>query len=381
MLTRVYFAILSLALFTILITGCNSGSPSDVDSGGAKTSEKGKSVPVELEGAGATFVEPIMKFWVRVYEEEKTGGKVKINYQGKGSGAGIASMTKKEVAFGCSDAPMNSKQLEEVKQKGGEVVHIPLVIGAVIPMYNLPGVAEPIKFTGPVLAEIFTGKITKWNDGKLTALNPDAKLPDLAIQPVYRLDPSGTSFMFSDYLSKVDPEFKKTVGASTTPNWPATVGIRQQKSDGVANHIDKNPGSIGYIELTFALDKKAKFGSVRNKAGKDILANLDSISAAGAASLDKVQTEEPYSLHQLTYNLTNADGDNSYPIAGMTFGVVYQKLEGDKAGGDKGRATVEFLRWVTSAEGQELARKRNYAPLPLVLQETIKARLDTVPVP
>jgi phosphate transport system substrate-binding protein len=334
---------------------------------------------LELDGVGATFIEPIMKFWTEQYLEA-TCGKVRINYQAKGSGAGIASMTKREVAFGCSDAPMNAKQLAEASQNGGAVVHIPLVIGAVVPMYNLPGVAEPVKFTGPVLAAIFTGKIRKWNDGILTALNPGLNLPDLAIQPVYRAEPSGTSFIFSDYLSKVDPEFKKTVGASTMPKWPNDVGIGQQKSDGVAGHIDRTAGAIGYIELTFALDKKATYGSVRNKAGNDILANFDSILAASDASLGEKQTEEPYSLHEMTFNLTNAGGEKSYPIAGISYGVVYQHLEGEKAGGAKGKALVEFLKWTVSSEGQDLARKRNFAPLPASLREKVLARLGTISI-
>jgi phosphate transport system substrate-binding protein len=198
-------------------------------------------------------------------------------------------------------------------------------------------------------------------------------LPDLAIQPVYRSDTSGTSFIFSDYLSKVDEGFKKTVGASTAPKWPETVGIRQNKSDGVAGHIDRTPGTIGYIELTYALSKKAKYGSVRNKAGKDILADLDSITAAGDASLSVAQTQEPYSLHELTYNLTNADGEKSYPIAGMCFAVLYKKQDAAK-----GKAVVSFLKWTTGSEGQDLANKKNYAPLPAALREKAAARLDSV---
>jgi phosphate transport system substrate-binding protein len=394
MLSRLPGAALILVAGLTLIFGVASASPKanhpiatvdgnaacvfNTDNNVVVLTERGlKPRVIDLQSGGATFIEPIMKFWVSEYEK-KTDSNVKINYQGKGSGAGIASMTKKEFAFGCSDAPMNKKQLEEANNKGGPVVHIPLVIGAVVPKYNLPGVAQPIKFTGPVLAEIFTGKIRKWNDAKVTALNPGVNLPDQAIQPVYRADPSGTSFIFSDYLSKVDGEFKKSVGASTNPNWPTNIGIKQPRSDGVAGHISRTPGAIGYIELTYALDTKAKFGSVQNKSGKDILANLDSISAAAAASLDKKPTDEPYSLHELTYNLTNADGDNSYPIAGISFGVVYQNLSGAH-GEEKAKATVDFFRWATT-EGQALARKRNFAPLPPALQEKIKARLDTITV-
>ncbi|HEX4612942.1 MAG TPA: phosphate ABC transporter substrate-binding protein PstS [Urbifossiella sp.] len=337
---------------------------------------------VEINAEGATFVEPIMKVWTNEYLE-KTGDRVRINYQGKGSGAGISQMTKKLAAFGCSDAPMNAAQLEEAGKAGGEVVHIPLVIGAVVPMYNLPGVEQPVRFTGPLLVEVFTGKVKRWDDPKLKALNPGVNLPGLDIQPVYRADPSGTSFIFSDYLAKIDPEFKKTVGVSTTPKWPETVGIRQQKSDGVAGHINRTAGAIGYIELTYALDQKekAKFGSVRNAAGKDVLADLAGITAAAAASLDVKQTEPPYSLHELTYNLTNAPGDASYPIAGMSFAVLYQKGDlGDDAAKARAKAVVEFLTWATSNEGQELAGRRNYAPLPPTLREKAAARLRTVVV-
>jgi phosphate transport system substrate-binding protein len=327
-----------------------------------------------LNGQGATFVEPIMKVWTSEYGE-KTAGDVQINYQGTGSGAGITAMTKRLADFGCSDAPMNRKQLDEARAEGGPVVHVPLVIGAVVPVYNLPGVEQPLQFTGPLLAEIFTGKITKWNDPKIKAQNSSANLPDLGIQPVYRADPSGTSFIFSDYLSKVSPEFKDTVGASTTPKWPGGVGTAQSKSDGVSGHIARTPGAIGYVELTYALDTNAKYGSVVNQAGKAIAATLESITAAAAASLGTKPTAEPYSLHELTYNLTDAPGPESYPIAGMSFAVLYQTQTGAK-----GKAVVAFLKWCTSAEGQALARKRNFAPLPESLQKQVAGKLDAVEI-
>ena len=330
-----------------------------------------------MNAEGATFIEPIMKVWTNEFRE-LTGGKVRINYQGKGSGAGVTSMTKRLAAFGCSDAPMNAEQLAAAKAAGGDVVHVPLVIGAVVPVYNLPGVDKPLAFTGPLLADLFTGKVGRWNDPRLKELNPGVNLPDLGVQPVYRSDPSGTSFIFSDYLSKVSPEFKAAVGAKTLPNWPKGVGIAQQKSDGVAGHIGRTAGAVGYLELTYALDSKEqmKYGSVRNKARKDIRADLDSITAAAAASLGAKPTDPPYSLHELTYNLTDAPGDASYPIAGMSFGVLYKKLGGDA----EAKAVVGFLKWTVSAEGQGLARKRNYAPLPDALRDQVKARLDGVEV-
>ena len=285
-------------------------------------------------------------------------------------------MTKKLADFGCSDNPMTSKQMAEVPA-GAEVVHLPLVVGAVVPVYNLPGVSEPIKFTGALLVEIFTGKIARWNDAKIAALNPGVSFPDTVIQPVFRSDPSGTTFIFCDYLAKVDENFKKSVGVSNAPTWPKGVGIALNKSDGVAGHISRTEGAIGYIELTYALDSKdkLKYGSVRNKAGKDVKADFDSITAAADASLDQKQTQEPYSLHELTFNLTDAAGEKSYPIAGMSFAVLYKHQEGAK-----GKAVVAFLRWATSAEGQALAKRRNYAPLPESLRAKIGARLDTISV-
>ena len=367
-------AFLAIPAVILGCIGCGKPVPTDpVGTGvpvdpGLKTLEA-----VELNGQGSTFVKPILDVWKEKFID-KTDGKVKINYTGTGSGAGVTQMTKKLADFGCSDNPMTSKQMAELPA-GAEVVHIPLVVGAVVPAYNLPGVSEPLKFTGPLLVEIFTGKIGKWNDPKIAALNPGVAFPDLAIQPVFRADPSGTTFIFCDYLAKVDENFKKTVGVSNAPAWPKGVGIAQSKSDGVAGHISRTEGAIGYIELTFALESKdkMKYGSVKNKAGKDVIADLESITAAADASLEQKQTQEPYSLHQLAFNLTDASGEKSYPIAGLSFAVLYKKQDGAK-----GKAVVAFLRWATSAEGQTLAKRRNYASLPESLRAKIGARLDSI---
>lgn len=360
----------AIALLACLaLSGCGSTPPEDPGrtTGGATAGEK-----VELSGRGATFIDPIMKFWTKEYAE-KTGQAVRINYQPTGSGDGINKFTEQLVDFSCTDAPMNRKQLDAAVAKGGPVIHVPLVIGAVVPMYNLPGVDKPITFTGPVLADIFLGKITAWDDPKLKELNPDVNLPSTKIQPVRRADPSGTSFIFADYLAKVSPEFKEKVSVSNEPSWPESVGAKQSKSDGLAGHVSRTPGAIGYVELTYALDTKAQYGAVVNKAGKPILADLDSITAAADATLGQPQTAEPFSLHDLTFALTNADGDRSYPIAAMSYAVIFKKLPGPK-----GRATVEFLKWVTSAEGQAMAKKRNFAPLPEALQRKIAEALESV---
>ena len=367
-------AFLAIPAVILGCIGCGKPVPTDPIGTGVPVDPGLKALEaVELNGQGATFVKPILDVWKEKFID-KTDGKVKINYTGTGSGAGVTQMTKKLADFGCSDNPMTSKQMAELPA-GAEVVHIPLVVGAVVPAYNLPGVSEPLKFTGPLLVEIFTGKIGKWNDPKIAALNPGVAFPDLAIQPVFRADPSGTTFIFCDYLAKVDENFKKTVGVSNAPAWPKGVGIAQSKSDGVAGHISRTEGAIGYIELTFALESKdkMKYGSVKNKAGKDVIADLESITAAADASLDQKQTQEPYSLHQLAFNLTDASGEKSYPIAGMSFAVLYKKQDGAK-----GKAVVAFLRWATSAEGQTLAKRRNYASLPESLRAKIGARLDSI---
>lgn len=353
----------------VALTGCTGCGG---DTSGTSAVEDLPDEPVVLSGRGATFVEPVMKFWTTEFRD-KTGGRVTVSYTGAGSGNGVSSMTDRLADFGCSDAPMNRKQLDVALSKGGPVVHVPLVIGAVVPMYNLPGVEKPVTFSGPAIADVFMGKITRWNDPKLAALNPGVNLPDLGIQPVARSDASGTSFIFSDYLAKVSPEFKAAVGASNEPRWSERVGVKQPQNNGVANHVIINPGALGYVELTYALDTKAQYGAVVNKAGKPVRADLSSITKAAEATLDVPQTAEPYSLHELTYSLTDAPGDGSYPIAGMSFAILYQKQSGPK-----GQGVVAFLKWVVTPEAQLIAEKRNYAPLPEPLQKKAREKLEAV---
>jgi phosphate transport system substrate-binding protein len=352
-----------LVLPLLLLFGCGRTPPPDNGSGGTTD------VPAaSLNAGGATFVQPIMKVWTDEFRD-KTGDKVKINYQGTGSSDGIGKLTNKEYAFGCSDAPMNQKELDTAKAKG-DVLHVPLVVGGVVPVYNLDGIDKPLAFTGPVLADIFLGTIKKWNDPKLAALNKGVNLPDLDIQPVFRSEGSGTSYIFTEYLSKVSEDFKAKVGA--TKSFPDKVGVGKKGSDGVAGHITTTKGAIGYIELTYALDTKAKYGSVRNKAGKDILADGKSLTAAAAAGMKEKQTGS-YALHDLTYNLTEQAGDDVYPIAATSFCLLYKKQQGDT-----GKALVTFLKWATGKEGQGLSEKRNYAALPDDLQKKIADALAGV---
>ncbi len=361
-------ALRSLLLLPLLaVVGCGGCGPSrPVPTGGVVMID---APAASLDAGGATFVQLAMNVWTDEFRI-RTGEKVKINYQGTGSSDGVKKMTSKELAFGCSDAPMTKKELDTATDKHGPVLHIPMVVGAVVPMYNLD-VDKPLVFTGGVLADIFLGKIKTWNDTAIADLNPGVTLPAVAITPVFRSGGSGTSYIFTDYLSKASGEFKSKVGA--VKEFPSTMaGVGMKGNEGVAEHVNKVKGALGYVELTFALDTKAKYGSVKNKGGKAVLADLASITAAAAAGMTQAQTGE-YALHELTYNLTDTAGPDAYPIAAVSYCLLYKKQPKDK-----GKALVAFLKWATSAEGQELSETRNYARLPADLQAKIAEKLTTV---
>jgi phosphate transport system substrate-binding protein len=341
-------------LLTLSLLGCGGCG------GGSGGGESGS--VTRLNGAGATFVYPIMSKWAAEYEKAKG---VQINYQSIGSGGGIQQVTAKTVDFGSSDAPMNPEQLEKAKETGGEVVHIPLAMGAVVASYNLAEVKEPLVFTGTVLAEIFLGKITKWNDPALKKLNPNAPLPDLDIAVVHRSDGSGTTYIWVEYLSKVNDEWAKKVGVGTSVNWP--VGVGMKGNEGVAGQVKRNSGSIGYIELTYALANNIGFGNVINGEGAAIKPTLESVTAAAAAALNIIPED-------LRYSLTDAPGKDAYPITGTNWAVIYVNQPSDK-----GKAVVDFLRWCTH-EGQEFCEGLHYAKLPKVLVERLEKKLDAVKV-
>jgi phosphate ABC transporter phosphate-binding protein len=318
---------------------------------------------IRLDGGGSTFVYPMMSKWANEYE--KAHG-VQVNYQSIGSGGGIQQMTAKTFDFGCTDAPMNEEQLKKARDTGGEVVHIPLVMGAVVPAYNLEEVKQPLKFTGPVLADIFLGKIKKWNDKALQQLNSDVKLPDMDIAVVHRSDGSGTTYIWVDYLSKVSPdEWKPKVGVGTSVNWP--VGVGQKGNEGVAGQIKRTPGSLGYIELIYALQNQIEFGLVQNKEGIPIKASLESVTAAATGALSDIPDD-------LRYSLTDAPGKESYPISGTVWAVIYVKQPPGK-----GKAVLDFLRWATH-EGQASAEGLHYARLPAGLVKRVEQKLDQVQV-
>ncbi|HEY7326050.1 MAG TPA: phosphate ABC transporter substrate-binding protein PstS [Gemmataceae bacterium] len=343
--------VLILGLMSLSVAGCNSS---------VNSSRK-------LSGSGSTFIKPIMDKWIEEYTREK--GDLEINYQGTGSTAGIKQMTDQAVDFGCTDAFMTEEQFQVASKRGGEVVHIPLVMGAIVPAYNLKGIDQPIRFTGEVLARIFLGDIKKWNDPALQKLNEDVKLPDLNIAVVHRTEGSGSTFLFTSYLQKVSGTWQQSgVGAGTTVKWKT--GIGEQGNPGVAGFLSQTEGSIGYTELYYALLKKDEihFGSVQNHEGKFILADLQSVTAAAANSLQ----DSKRIRDDLYIDLLDAPGAESYPISGTTWAVLYADQEPIR-----GKALVDFLAWTTH-EGQKHNESMHYARLPEALVKRIDDMLRKV---
>lgn len=315
-----------------------------------------------LNIGGATFVYPIMDTWASIYYRERG---VKVNYSSIGSGGGIQQMIVQTFDFGCSDAPMNEEQLAKAREAGGEVVHVPLVLGAVVPAYNLPGVQPPLQFSGPVLADIFLGKIKNWNDPALKEINPGVELPDQSIAVAHRSDGSGTTYIWVEYLSKVQPEWKERVGTGTSVNWP--VGVGQKGNEGVTRYVSQTPGSIGYVELIYALSNDVKYGSVRNREGQFVPASLQSVTAAADAALTAIPED-------LRYSLTDAPGKDSYPISGTNWAIVYVNPPSGK-----GKTIADFLRWATH-EGQQYAEAQHYARLPPGLVQRLEKKLERIKV-
>lgn len=303
---------------------------------------------VKLNGAGATFPYIIYSKWFDLYYK-KTG--VEINYQAIGSGGGVKQVTEGTVDFGASDAFLSNKQLKAIKKKRGTaVLHIPTVMGAVVVSYNLPTAGKGLKLTPDVLADIFLGKIKMWNDNRIKKINKGKKLPKRPILVVHRSDGSGTTHIFTDYLSKVSKSWKKNVGVGKAVDWP--VGLGGKGNDGVAGLVKQTEGSIGYVELAYAVQNKLAYASLKNKAGKYVKPSFDAVSAAAAGFMKDMPAD-------LRVSIVNADGKESYPIAGMTWLLVYQNMK-DKR---KARALKDFILWALD-EGESYAKDLHYAPLP-----------------
>jgi phosphate transport system substrate-binding protein len=299
----------------------------------------------QISGAGASFPFPIYAKWFSEYN--KLHPNVQINYQSIGSGGGIRQLTAQTVFFGATDGPMTKDQLLAAP---GNILHFPTVLGAVVPVYHLEGVSADLKFTGTVLADIFMGKITKWNDPAIAKLNGGVNLPGADITVVHRSDGSGTTYIFADYLGKVSPAWKKTVGVSTALNWP--VGLGGKGNEGVAGLVRQTPAAIGYVELIYALQNQISYGAVQNASGKFLRASTDGVTAAAASAASAMPAD-------FRVSITNAPGDNTYPISSFTWLLFYESPK-DKA---SAKTMVEFMKWALT-DGQKFASGLGYAPLP-----------------
>ena len=304
-----------------------------------------------LTGAGATFPYPMYSKWFSDYH--KLHSDIAINYQSIGSGGGIAQVSAGTVDFGASDGPMSDEQLSKAKTK---IVHIPTVLGAVVPAYNVPGVNEELKFTPEVLAGIFLGRITSWNDNAIQSVNKDVKLPNTPIVVVHRSDGSGTTYVWTDYLSKVSPDWKSGPGKGTSIKWP--VGLGAKGNEGVAGQIRQVEGAIGYIELIYALQNKIPYGSVKNSSGNFLKASLEGVTAAAQGA--KIPNDYRVSI-------TNAPGKDAYPISSFTWLLIPEK----SADPNKGKILVDFLNWMLN-DGQKETTELSYAPLPNELATRVK---------
>jgi len=316
---------------------------------------------VQINGAGATFPYPIYSKWFAEYN--KLHPDVEINYQSIGSGGGIRQITNGTVFFGATDGPMTNDQQLAAPSK---ILHFPTVLGADVPVYNIPNVTAELKFTGAVLADIFLGKITKWNDPALAKLNTGVNLPATDITVVHRSDASGTSYIWVDYLAKVSPEWKSKVGVATAVNWP--VGLGGKGNEGVAGLVTQTPGSIGYVELIYALQNKISFGTVQNLAGEFVKASEASVTAAAAGAALKMPAD-------FRVSITNAEGKGVYPVSSFTWLLLYESPK-DKA---QSKIMVDFVKWALT-DGQKFAGSLGYAPLPEAVVKLEMAALQKVKV-
>jgi len=314
------------------------------------------SAQMMINGAGATFPYPIYSKWFDAYT--KVDPSVRFNYQSIGSGGGQKQIMAQTVDFGASDGPMSDDNLSKAP---GKLLHIPTVAGADVVAYNLPG-NPALKLDADTIAAIFLGEIKKWNDPKIAALNPGVTLPDQEIVVVHRSDGSGTTYIWTDYLSKISGEWKAKVGTNTSVNWPT--GIGGKGNEGVAGQIKQTPGALGYVELIYAIQNKMAYADVKNAAGKFVKASLESITAAMATA----QIPDDF-----RFSITNASGEAAYPICGATWLLVYEQQQD----ATKGKKLVEFLKWAQK-DGEKMAKDLDYAPLPESLQARVLKRIEEI---
>jgi phosphate transport system substrate-binding protein len=324
----------------MLLSACSGSSDRSTSTTGSSGGAR-----VQITGAGATFPNPIYSKWFADYNRRHPD--IAINYQSQGSGAGIRQLINRTVFFGASDQPMTDEQL---KSALGKVLHFPTVLGAVVPIYNLPEISQPLKFTGELLADITLGKVKRWNDPAIANLNSDIQLPSTDITVVHRSDGSGTTFIWVDYLSKVSPEFRQRVGVSSSVNWP--VGVGGKGNEGVSGMVKQVPGSVGYVELIYAVPTKIPYGLVHNSSGNSVRASVESVTAAAESAA--AQMPEDFRV-----SITNAAGAAAYPISSFTWILLYEEPQEKQ----KTRVMVDFLKWALT-DGQSQAAGLGFAPLP-----------------
>ena len=325
---------------------------------GALVSVTASAEPTKLTGAGATFPFPIYSKWFDTYSAEKKD--VQINYQSVGSGAGITRFLDKTIDFGGTDAPMSD---EEITKAGQPVFHIPTVLGAVVVTYNLAEVTQPLQLTSEVLAGIYLGKIKKWDDAAIKKINPKAALPSKDILVAYRSDGSGTTGVFTDYLAKVSPEWKSSVGQGKSVKWP--VGIGGKGNEGVTGVVKGTPGAIGYVELIYAKQNALPVSFLKNKSGSFVEPSPKSVSAAAAGAMKTIPAD-------FRVSITDATGKDAYPISAFTYLLVYPKMDAEK-----GKVMKAFLHWAMK-EGQKMAEPLQYAPLPSALVGKVEAQINKI---
>ncbi len=351
--------VLKLVVPVLLAVACaKEGANSSATASSTAASSGGS---VDLTGAGSSFAYPIYSKWAALYAA-KTG--VKVNYQSIGSSGGIRQLSDEIVDFGASDGPMTDQQLAQAK--GGPILHIPTVLGGVSVTYNLPTVQQPLKITGDVLAQLYMGKITKWNDSRIASLNPGVTLPSLDVIVVHRSDGSGTTYIFSDYLATVSRAWASAVGRGQSLNWP--VGLGGKGSEGVAGQVKQTPGAVGYVELSYAKQNNLPSALIRNAAGAWVAPTLESVTAAAAGVVPTLPANTDYRI-----SIVNGPGKGTYPISSFTWILVYQHQKEPV----KGKKLVDFLNWALT-DGEAEAAPLDYAPLPASMATTVKAKLAMI---
>jgi phosphate transport system substrate-binding protein len=349
---------LNFAALMLLVVGC---AKEGANTSGTASSTATSTGSVDLTGAGATFPYPIYSKWFADYAQ-RTG--VKINYQSIGSGGGIRQLSEETVDFGASDSPMSDEEMS--KAKGGPIIHIPTVLGAVVITYNVSGLSAPLKLTSKAIADIFSGKITKWSDTRITSLNAGVTLPSADILVVHRSDGSGTSYIFTDYLSKSVPAWNTSIGKGKEVKWP--VGLGAKGNEGVAGQVKQTPGAIGYVELAYAKQNNLPTAAIQNKAGNLVVPSVAAVTAAAAGAAATLPANTDYRI-----SIVDAPGADSYPISSFTWILAYQHQK-DPA---KGKKLVDFLNWALT-DGEAEAPALDYAPLPSAMATKVKSRLSMI---